>query len=95
VKHIDYAPFITLVSTVACLLSPLAGCTLDRWAEVEPGTYTVVHSAGRASAAAAREILHPRRQFAGRRLVHPAGPERLARRVPLKHQQYPYGGPGD
>jgi hypothetical protein len=56
VKRIDYAPFIILVLTVACLLSPLAGCTLDRWAEVEPGTYAVVQSAGRASAAAAREI---------------------------------------
>jgi len=55
-KRIDLPLFLTLAAVIPCLLATLTGCTLDRWAAVEPGTYTVVQSAGRASEIATREI---------------------------------------
>jgi hypothetical protein len=56
VKRIVLARSLTLVAVIACFLWSVTGCALDRWAGVEPGTYTVVRSAGRASETAAREI---------------------------------------
>jgi hypothetical protein len=35
---------------------PLAGCSMDRWAEVEPGEYTVVHDGAAATMTVVREI---------------------------------------
>lgn len=55
-KRPDLPLFLTLAAVVAALLASLTGCILDRWAPVEPDTYTVVRSAGRASQMAAREI---------------------------------------
>ena len=54
-KRPNLSPFLTL-AVIFCLLTTLTGCILDRWAAVEPDTYTVVRSAGRASQMAAREI---------------------------------------
>ena len=55
-RRIHGALFATLISVVACVLSTFTGCSLDRWAPVEPGTYTVVRSAGPTGETAAEEI---------------------------------------
>jgi len=55
-KQIHGALFATLITVVACVLSTFTGCSLDRWAPVEPGTYAIVRDAGPTSETAAEEI---------------------------------------
>ncbi|MFN2185289.1 MAG: hypothetical protein ACK2UU_14960 [Anaerolineae bacterium] len=52
-KKIAMAVAITALALAAV---PLAGCSTDRWAQVEPGEYTVVRDGAAATMAIAREI---------------------------------------
>jgi hypothetical protein len=44
------------IMALALAAVPLAGCSMDRWAEVEPGEYTVVHDGAAATMTVAQEI---------------------------------------
>jgi hypothetical protein len=47
---------VVAVMALALLAVPLAGCSMDRWAKVEPGEYTVVHDGVAATMTIAGEI---------------------------------------
>lgn len=96
-KRIDDARFRTLAALIACLLSSLTGCLLDRWAPVEPGTYTIVRSAGRASEMAARDIrkLEIDREARVAVLTLADGSEIIRAFVPRDRSDWPDGCPSN
>jgi hypothetical protein len=96
-RPIDFARFLTFAAGIVCLLATLTGCILDRWAPVEPGTYTVVRSAGQASQMAAREIrkLEIDREARVAVLTPADGSEIIRAFVPQDRSDWPDGCPSN
>jgi hypothetical protein len=74
---------------------PLAGCSMDRWAKVEPGEYTVVHDGAAATMTVAREIqrLDIDRDESMMVLTLVDGSEIVASFVPRDGTEWPAGCP--
>ena len=54
-KRKETAVAVAMMALALAAVS-LAGCSMDRWAKVEPGGYTVVHDGAAAAMTVAREI---------------------------------------
>jgi hypothetical protein len=83
------------IMALALAAVPLAGCSMDRWAEVEPGEYTIVHDGAAATMTVAREIqrLTIDRDESLMVLTLVDGSEIVALFVPRDRTEWPAGCP--
>ena len=83
------------ISALALLAVLLAGCSMDRWARVEPGEYAVVHDGAATTMAVAREIqrLDIDREAGLMVLTLVDGSEIVASFVPRDRTEWPAGCP--
>jgi hypothetical protein len=85
------------VAIVALALAavPLAGCSMNRWTEVEPGEYTVVHDGAATTMTGAREIQRLDIDRDGSLMVLTLidGSEIVASFVPRDRKEWPAGCP--
>jgi hypothetical protein len=85
---------ITALALVGVLV---AGCSLDRWVEVEPGEYAVLRERGMIQAAAAREIESLQVDRETRQMVFTLadGSQIVASFVPRERSAWPSGCPAN
>jgi hypothetical protein len=83
------------IVALALTAVPLAGCSMDRWAEAEPGEYTVVHHGAATTMTGAREIQRLDIDRNGSLMVLTLidGSEITASFVPRDRKEWPAGCP--
>jgi hypothetical protein len=90
-------PAVVAVVALALVAVLLAGCSMYRWAEVEPGEYVVLRGGGAADTAALQSIQKLRIDRDNRRMVLSLvdGSEIVTSFVPRARSEWPSGCPSN